>query len=137
VAFADPVVKLNPHIAWQINCRWSAGLQGDFILTKRTYRGITDQLFEAFVVVLEPGWNIPAHLFVGGKQQARPKSIAGVNCRHRGTANPERGADGNKPSQPASPGNAHAFTGDVGYERSRNFRLGRTFLLRFRTKTLL
>ena len=137
MAFADPVVKLNPHIAGQTNHRWFAGLKGDFILTKRAYRGITDQLFETLVVILEPGWNIPAHLFVGCKQEARPKSIVGVNLRQCRTANPDGSAKGNQPSQPASPGNAHAFTGDAGYERSRNFRLGRTFLLRFRTKTLL
>ena len=104
--FADPVAKLNPHVTWQTNHGRFAGLQGDFILTKRTHRGITDQLFEALVVVLKPGGNIPDHLFVGCIQEARPKSIVGVNLRHRRKANPERGANGNKPSQPASPENA-------------------------------
>lgn len=104
--FADPVAKLNPHVTRQTNYRRPAGLQGNFILTKRTYRGISDQPFEAFVVVLEPGWNIPAHLFVGCKKQACPKSIVGVRLRHRRTAKPEPGANGKKPSQPASPENA-------------------------------
>ena len=114
MSFADPVGKLNPHVTWQTNCRRSAGLQRDFILTKRTYRGIADQPFKALVVVLEPGWNIPAHLLVSCKQQARPKSIAGVNLRHRRAAKPKPGADGEKPSQPASPVKACAFTGDAG-----------------------
>jgi len=114
VSFADPVAKLNSHVTWQTNRRCFASLQGDFILTKRTYRGITDQSFEAFVVVLEPGWNVPAHLFVGCKKQARPKSIAGVNLRHHRTAKPEPGANGKKPSQPASPVKTYAFTGDAG-----------------------
>jgi hypothetical protein len=114
VPFADPVAKLNPHVTRQTNRRWFAGLQRDFILTKRTYRGISDQLFEAFIVVLEPGWNIPAHLFVGCKKQARPKSIVGVSLQYRRTAKPEPGANGKKPSQPASPVKAHAFTGDAG-----------------------
>jgi hypothetical protein len=143
VSFADPVAKLNPHVTWQTNYRWFAGLQGDFILTKRTYCSITDQLFEALVVVLEPGWNIPAHLFVSCKQQARPKSIVGVNLRHRRAAKPEPGANRKKPSQPASPEHArphpprqirceraHAFSSDAGYKRSRKLRPGRTFLLR-------
>ena len=89
-------------------------MQSDFILAKRTYRGITDQFFEALVIVLEPGWNISAHFFVGCKQQARPKSIAGVNLRHRRTAKPEPGANSKNPSQPASPVKAYAFTGDAG-----------------------
>jgi hypothetical protein len=114
VPFADPVAKLNPHVTWQTNYRRFAGLQGDFILAKRTYRGITDQPFEAFVVVLEPGWYIPTHLFVACKQQARPKSIVSVNLRHRRTAKSEPGANGKKPSQPASPVKAYAFTGDAG-----------------------
>ena len=112
--FADPVAKLNPHVTWQTNSRWLAGLQRNFILTKRTYRRISDQLFEAFVVVLEPGWNIPAHLFVGCKKQARPKSIVGVYLRHHSTAKPEPGANSEKPSQPASPVKTYAFTGDAG-----------------------
>jgi hypothetical protein len=144
VPFADPVAKLNPHVTGQTNRRWFARLQGDFILTQRTYRGIPDQLFEAFVVVLEPGWNIPAHLFVARKKQARPKSIVGMNLRHHRTAKPEPGAHGNKPSQPASPENArphpprrigceraHAFSSDAGYKRSSKLRPDRTFLLRF------
>jgi hypothetical protein len=106
VPFADPVSKLNPHVTWQIYYRWFARLQGDFILTKRTYRGIADEFLEPLVVVLEPGWNIPAHPFVGCKQQARPKSIAGVNGRHRRTANRGRGDNNNDQSQPASPENA-------------------------------
>lgn len=142
--FANPVAKLNPHITWQTNRRWSAGLQGDFILTKRTYRGITDQPFEALVVVLEPGWNIPAHFFVACKKQASPKSIAGMNLRHHRTAKPEPGAHGKKPSQPASPENArphpprrmgsepgYAFSSDAGYKRRSKLRPTRTFLLRF------
>ena len=133
MSFANPVVKLNPHVTWQANHRWFAGLQGYFILTKRTYRGIADQLFEALVVVLEPGWNVPAHLFVSCQQEARPKSIVGVNLRHRRAANPE----GNQPSQPASPENAHAYSGEAGYERSRKFRRSRNFLLRFAIKSLL
>ena len=104
--FADPVAKLNPHVTGQTNRRWFARLQGDLILTKRTYRRIPDQLFEAFVVVLEPGWNIPAHLFVACKKQARPKSIAGVNRHPRRTANPKRSDTNNEPSQPVSPENA-------------------------------
>jgi hypothetical protein len=68
VPFADPVGKLNPHITRQINYRWFACLQGDFILTKRTDRGIADELLESLVVILEPGWNIPTHFFVGCKQ---------------------------------------------------------------------
>ena len=31
-----------------------------------------DQPLEAFIVVFEPGGNVPAHLFVGGKQETRP-----------------------------------------------------------------
>ena len=143
VAFADPVSKLNPHVTWQINYRWSARLQGDFILAKRTYRGIADELLEPLVVVLEPGWNIPAHLFVGCKQQARPKSIAGVNRRHYRTANHERADNDNGPSQPASPENvrmrpprwkhcerARAFSSGADCKRSSELRPGRTFPLR-------
>ena len=144
MSFANPITELNPHVTRQTNHGRFAGLQGDFILTKRTHRGITDQLFEALVVVLEPGRNIPAHLFVGCIQEARPKSIAGMNLRHCRTANPEGGAKGNKPSQPASPEKAwpqpprrmrregaHAFSSDSGYKRSSKLRSGRTFLLRF------
>ena len=104
--FADPVSKLNPHVTWQINYRWSARLQGDFILTKRTYRRITDELLEPLVIILEPARNIPTHLFVCCEQQARPKSIAGVNRHHRRTANPKRSDTNNEPSQPVSPENA-------------------------------
>jgi hypothetical protein len=59
-----------------------------------------------------------------------------MNFRHCRAANPEGGANGNKPSQTASPDKAPAFSGDAGYERSRKFRPNRTFLLRFRTKGL-
>jgi hypothetical protein len=135
--FADPVAKLDPHVTRQINCRRFTCLQGDFILTKRTDRGVADELLESLVVILEPGWDIPAHLFVGCKQEAGPKSIAGVHRHNRRPASHERGDSDNGPSQPASPENAHAFTGDAGYKRSRKFRLSRTFLLRFREKISL
>ena len=141
--FADPVGKLNPHVTWQINYRWFARLQGDFILTKRTYRGIANELLEPLVVVLEPSWNIPAHLFVGCKQQARPKPVTGVNRHHRRTANHERRDNSNGPSQPVSPENARmhpprwkrcdraqAFSSGTGYKRSRELRPGWTFPLR-------
>ena len=146
--FADPIVKLNPHVAWQINSSWSARMQGDFILAKRTYTGITDKLLEPFVIILQPGRNIPAHPFVGGKEQACPQSIAGVRRQcHRKTKR-ESGHKNNKPSQPALPENAHryprrrkrrgrALSSNAGYKRSRKFRQSRTFLPRFRTKNLM